>query len=111
MTKLSLKYSGEIKKIKVESRSDGYSYVLKVSDHGGRYYGYAWYRFTFDGVDLKGFTNLIINLGYIDDVHEAYLNETLISFKGSFPPDYYTTYDALNEYPLPEHIINREGKM
>lgn len=74
------------------------------------YNGYAWYRFTFDGEDLQGFTNLIINLGYIDDVHEAYLNETLIGFKGSFPPDYYTAYDALNEYPLPEHIINRKGK-
>ncbi|MEO9484301.1 MAG: beta galactosidase jelly roll domain-containing protein [Ekhidna sp.] len=74
------------------------------------YNGFAWYRFTFDGADLKGFSNLFVNLGYIDDVHEAYLNETLIGFKGSFPPDYYTAYDALNEYPLPEKTINREGK-
>lgn len=74
------------------------------------YNGYAWYRFTFDGADLEGFTNLLINLGYIDDVHEAYLNETLIGFKGSFPPNYYTAYNALNEYSIPENAINRNGK-
>ncbi len=74
------------------------------------YNGFAWYRYTFDGADLKGFTNLMINLGYIDDVHEAYLNETLIGFKGSFPPNYYTAYDALNEYALPESVINRDGE-
>ena len=74
------------------------------------YNGYAWYRFTFDGKDLQGFTNLMINLGYIDDVHEAYLNEKLIGFKGSFPPDYYTAYNALNEYSLPESFLNRNGK-
>ena len=74
------------------------------------YNGYAWYRITFDGADLKDFTNLMVNLGYIDDVHEVYLNETLIGFKGSFPPQYYTAYDALNEYALPESSINRNGK-
>ncbi|MEO1256985.1 MAG: beta galactosidase jelly roll domain-containing protein, partial [Bacteroidota bacterium] len=49
-------------------------------------------------------------LGYIDDVHEAYLNGTLIGFKGSFPPNFYTAYDALNEYALPKSTINRKGK-
>lgn len=73
------------------------------------YNGYAWYRIHFDGSDLKGFKNLIINLGYIDDVHEAYLNGKLLGFKGSFPPNFYTTYDALNEYALPESMLNRDG--
>ncbi|MEO9869423.1 beta galactosidase jelly roll domain-containing protein [Ekhidna sp.] len=74
------------------------------------YNGFAWYRYSFDGKDLKGFTNLLINLGYIDDVHEAYLNERLIGFKGSFPPEFYTAYNALNEYALPESAINRNGE-
>lgn len=74
------------------------------------YNGYAWYRYEFDGKDLKGFQNLFINLGYIDDVHEAYLNGRLLGFKGSFPPNYYTTYDALNSYALPESMINRNGR-
>lgn len=74
------------------------------------YNGYAWYRYDFDGYDLKGFTNLMISLGYIDDVHEAYFNGTLIGFKGSFPPDFYTAYDAYNEYSIPPSAINYEGK-
>ncbi len=74
------------------------------------YNGYAWYRYEFDGSQLGEFENLILSLGYIDDVHEAYLNGKLIGFKGSFPPDYYTAYDAFNEYALPESAINRNGK-
>ena len=42
-------------------------------------------------------------------MHEAYLNGRLLGFKGSFPPDFYTTYDALNEYAIPEEYLNREG--
>ena len=74
------------------------------------YNGYAWYRFTFDGSDLKHTKNLLLNLGYIDDVHEAYLNNELLGFKGSFPPRYYTAYDALNEYHIPSNLINENGK-
>ena len=74
------------------------------------YNGYAWYRYEFQGSDLGDFGNLMITLGYIDDVHEAYLNGVLIGFKGSFPPNYYTAYNALNEYALPETAINRDGK-
>lgn len=74
------------------------------------YNGYGWYRYTFEGAKLKDYQNLMVNLGYIDDVHEAYLNGELIGFKGSFPPDFYTAYDALNEYTLPESSIRREGK-
>lgn len=74
------------------------------------YNGYAWYRYHFDGTDLNGVKNLILKLGYIDDVHEAYLNGNLIGFKGSFPPDFYTAYDALNEYAVPEEFINWGGE-
>ncbi|NQZ77153.1 MAG: beta galactosidase jelly roll domain-containing protein [Ekhidna sp.] len=74
------------------------------------YNGFAWYRYEFDGAELEGFTNLLIYLGYIDDVHEAYFNGTLIGFKGSFPPDFYTAYNALNEYSIPPGIVNYSGK-
>lgn len=74
------------------------------------YNGFAWYRFTFDGAELEGFDGLTLNLGYIDDVHEAYLNEELIGFKGSFPPNYYTAYNALNVYSVPEEFLNRNGR-
>lgn len=74
------------------------------------YNGFAWYRISFYGEDLEGYENLSLNLGYIDDVHEAYINGKLVGFKGSFPPKYYTAYDALNIYAIPEESINRTGK-
>lgn len=74
------------------------------------YNGYAWYRFSFEGDALEGMKDLTINLGYIDDVHEAYFNGELVGFKGGFPPKYYTAYDALNIYGIPENLINRKGK-
>ncbi|MFK7954424.1 MAG: beta galactosidase jelly roll domain-containing protein [Ekhidna sp.] len=74
------------------------------------YNGYAWYRISFDGSELEEYKNLLLSLGYIDDVNETYFNGEKIGFKGSFPPDYYTAYDAYNEYQIPDRLINREGK-
>jgi len=74
------------------------------------YNGYACYRYSFDGSELKDMENLVLNLGYIDDVHEAYLNGELLGFKGSFPPDYYTAFNALNEYAIPNSLINTKGE-
>ena len=74
------------------------------------YNGFAWYRFSFDGAELEGYDGFNLNLGYIDDVHEAYFNGELIGFKGSFPPNYYTAYNALNNYAIPNELINRDGK-
>lgn len=74
------------------------------------YNGYACYRYSFDGSDLKSTENIVLNLGYIDDVHEAYLNGELLGFKGSFPPNYYTAFNALNEYSIPQNLINPNGK-
>lgn len=74
------------------------------------YNGYAWYRTSFDGKELDDKKGLILQLGYIDDVHEAYFNGQLIGFKGSFPPNYYTAFDAYNQYEIPEELINRNSK-
>jgi sialate O-acetylesterase len=74
------------------------------------YNGFAWYRYSFDGSKLNELGNLTLNLGYIDDVNETYFNGELIGFKGSFPPKFYTAYDALVEYQIPEELIRRDGK-
>ena len=73
------------------------------------YDGYGWYRKTFKGSQLQYVNNLILNLGFIDDVHEVYFNGELIGFKGSFPPNFYTAYDALNQYSIPPYLINKFG--
>jgi len=76
--------------------------------HG--YNGYAWYRTDFDlPVYAIGYS-LRLQLGYIDDVDEVYLNGHLIGRSGSFPPNYSTAYNALRNYPVPEKYLNKNGK-
>ncbi len=71
--------------------------------------GYAWYRTT---VDLSNISieNLYLVLGYIDDVDEVFLNGQLIGFSGSFPPRFYTAYNANRQYYIPPSLINKNGK-
>ncbi len=72
------------------------------------YDGFAWYRKQFDGSNLpKG--PLVLDLGYIDDCDEVYLNGKLIGYSGSFPPKFYTAYDAKRQYTIPEAYLNRKG--
>ena len=74
------------------------------------YDGYAWYRkhFRLSPSDLT--KNLYVNLGYIDDADEVYLNGHFIGFSGSFPPDYYTAYNLERIYRLPMEYLNQIGK-
>lgn len=74
------------------------------------YDGYAWYRTSFDGKDLKNEKTLYLKLGYIDDVDEVFINGKKIGFSGGFPPDYYTAYHAERMYRIPEDVINYNGK-
>lgn len=71
--------------------------------------GYAWYRIT---VDLRNISdnNLYLILGYIDDVDKVYVNGHLIGFSGSFPPDFYTAFNARRKYYIPEGVLNRNGR-
>lgn len=74
------------------------------------YDGYAWYRteFTLDAIYDKD--NIYLNLGYIDDVDEVYINGVLVGFSGTFPPNYWTAYNAKRIYNVPREIINFDGK-
>jgi len=74
------------------------------------YDGYAWYRtdFTLDAIYDED--NIYLNLGYIDDVDEVYVNGNLVGFSGAFPPNYWTAYNAKRIYNVPREIINFDGK-
>ena len=69
------------------------------------YDGYAWYRteFTLDAIYEND--NIYLNLGYIDDVDEVYINGILVGFSGAFPPNYWTAYNAKRLYNIPREII------
>lgn len=75
--------------------------------HG--YDGFAWYRTTFKGQDLPQNEGLYLNLGYIDDTDEAYINGKLIGFSGSMPPKFKTAHNAKRLYYIPAEYINYEG--
>ncbi len=75
--------------------------------HG--YDGYAWYRKHFDGAAIKGLSNVVLNLGYIDDVDYVYVNGHFIGYTGNFPPNFYTAWTALREYNVPLEYLNPDG--
>jgi len=70
------------------------------------YDGYAWYRIHFSIPGKFRGEELYLNLGPIDDVDETFLNGELISYMGSFPPDYYTQAHYERLYHIPSSAIN-----
>lgn len=69
------------------------------------YDGYAWYRTRFSlGAELEN-KKLTLELGYIDDVDEVFINGTKIGQTGSFSPHYTTAYNALRKYEVPPSLI------
>ncbi|MBI9072183.1 MAG: beta galactosidase jelly roll domain-containing protein [Melioribacteraceae bacterium] len=70
------------------------------------YDGYAWYRTEFQIDAIYEGENLYLDLGYIDDVDEVYINGELIGFSGVFPPNYTTAYNARRVYTIPDRVLN-----
>jgi hypothetical protein len=73
------------------------------------YNGYACYRKTFNIPSTYKSRMLYLNIGYIDDVDEVYLNGNKIGSTGSFPPNYNTAYNAERIYYIPEEYIHFDG--
>ncbi|WP_430812143.1 MULTISPECIES: glycoside hydrolase [unclassified Carboxylicivirga] len=69
------------------------------------YDGYAWYRKAFTLPSDAHQHSLWLDLGYIDDVDEVYLNGERINGSGQFPPDFKTAYNAHRLYQLPNQLI------
>lgn len=69
------------------------------------YNGYAWYRKTFDLLSMPNEQELILFLGYIDDVDEVFLNGIHIGQTGKFPPRFSTAYNVERQYRIPENIL------
>jgi hypothetical protein len=76
--------------------------------HG--YDGFAWYRKEFDGKQLSRTETFILNLGYIDDCDEVYVNGKLIGLSGHMPPKFKTAYNNERKYALHPEAINYTGR-
>jgi sialate O-acetylesterase len=73
------------------------------------YNGYAFYRKKFTIPSAYRGRMLYLNMGYIDDVDEVYLNGYKVGSSGEFPPHYVTAYNAERIYYIPEQYINFDG--
>ena len=73
------------------------------------YDGFAWYRKKFDGRKLVKGENYYLNIGYIDDADEVYINEKFVGFSGSMPPRFHTAYNTERKYSIPKDVLNFEG--
>jgi hypothetical protein len=74
------------------------------------YVGYAWYR---KKIILKSEHKnkyLYLNLGYIDDVDEVYVNGNFVGFAGSLPPNYFTAYHLERKYSVLNDYWNYDGE-
>jgi hypothetical protein len=69
------------------------------------YNGYAFYRKKINITSGYKGRMLYLNLGYIDDVDEVYLNGHKIGSTGTFPPEYNTAFNAERIYYIPEEDI------
>jgi sialate O-acetylesterase len=73
------------------------------------YNGYAFYRKNITIPSNYKDRMLYLNMGYIDDVDEVYMNGNKIGSTGSFPPNYNTAYNAERIYYIPAEYINFDG--
>lgn len=73
------------------------------------YDGFAWYRKKFDGRQLSKEEQYYLNLGFIDDADEVYLNGKLVGLSGSMPPKFKTAYNCERKYSIPNDAINFQG--
>ena len=73
------------------------------------YDGFAWYRKKFDGRVLSADERYYLNLGYIDDCDEVYINGKLVGASGSMPPKFHTAYNNERKYALNNEVINFNG--
>lgn len=75
------------------------------------YDGYAWYRATFNlpaslQTVAHKYGGLVLRLGKVDDVDQAWFNGKTIGQTGSFPPDYLSAWNQQRQYTVPlDHIL------
>jgi sialate O-acetylesterase len=74
------------------------------------YVGYAWYRKKIILKSEDQNKSLYLNMGFIDDVDEVYVNGKFVGFGGSFPPNYFTAYHLERKYSVPKQFWNYGGE-
>ena len=73
------------------------------------YDGYAWYRKHFAVDEELRNAVIYLQVGYVDDVSEVYLNGHMVGFEGQFPPDFITAYNITRPYLVSNKYLNFGG--
>ena len=74
------------------------------------YDGFAWYRTSFPTSIIPKDKKVYLQLGFIDDADEVYLNGKLIGYSGKFPPHPKTAYRAFRKYVVPTNYLKPNGE-
>lgn len=69
------------------------------------YDGYAWYRTSFHLPETLRNKVLLLNLGYVDDVDEVYINGQYVNGRGSEEPYYVSAYNQRRIYQIPASVL------
>lgn len=70
---------------------------------------YGWYRRAIEIPAKNAGADVVLDLGCIDDVDEAYFNGELIGKTGAFPPLYMSSWNTQRFYRVPASLI-KKGK-
>lgn len=83
---------------------------MKWEEQGYKdYNGFAWYRKKFKMPLVSDEELILLQLGFIDDADEVYINGQLIGKTGIFPPQNATAYDITRKYTVPREVLNFDG--
>ena len=74
------------------------------------YDGFAWYRTSFKLSDKLKDRVIMLNLGYIDDVDQVFINGHYIGGRGSIEPNYVSAYNHLRFYQIPNRLLHFHDK-
>ncbi|HKJ43524.1 MAG TPA: beta galactosidase jelly roll domain-containing protein [Sunxiuqinia sp.] len=75
------------------------------------YNGYGWYRKNFNIQSLPAAGNVILYLGYIDDVDEVFINGKKVGQTGKFPPHFRSAYNVERQYAVPVSLLKTENNV
>ncbi|MEL7587998.1 MAG: glycoside hydrolase [Prolixibacteraceae bacterium] len=75
------------------------------------YNGYAWYKKKFNLRVLPEKANIVLFLGYIDDVDEVFINGQRVGQTGKFFPYFETAHTVERRYVVPASLLKRTGNV
>ncbi len=100
--------------VQPSANTDGW-HKISVPAEWERFYpgynGFAWYRRSFDLKTVPDSEELVLFLGYIDDVDEVFINGIKIGQSGGFFPNYQTAYNVERQYFIPKDLLKTTGNV